>query len=157
MFAVGVSIGIVEITQATSAVADVMSAADVACYSAKDRGRNRVQLYKLDDVPERHREMHWVSRLTCACDESRFELYFQPMVPSEFIPAAQRYNVMPSIDRWVMRQAVDHVVHQIGSVVKPYTAAVNLSGVSLNDERSVRLVRRWEFIRLQSVSNRLKC
>lgn len=79
------------------------------------------------------------------------------VVPSEFIPAAQRYNVMPSIDRWVGRQAVDHVVHQIGSGVKPYTAAVNISGTSLNDERSVRLVRRWEFIRLQSVSNRLKC
>jgi diguanylate cyclase (GGDEF)-like protein/PAS domain S-box-containing protein len=159
---VGASIGIVEITNDTSTVANVMSAADVACYSAKDLGRNRVQLYKPDDVPERHREMHWVSKLARACDESRFELYFQPIVPigatvherehfelmlrlrdesgalvtpAEFIPAAERYNVMPSIDRWVVRQALDRLVHRIGAGVKPFTIAVNLSGTSLNDER----------------------
>ena len=160
--AVGVSIGIVEITADTPTVASVMSAADVACYAAKDQGRNRVQLYKPDNMPERHREMHWVSKLTRACDEGRFELFYQPIVaigknsderehfelllrlrdengarvaPAEFIPAAERYNVMPSIDRWVVRQALDRVVHRVASGVKPYTVAVNLSGTSLNDER----------------------
>jgi predicted signal transduction protein with EAL and GGDEF domain len=129
----------VEITSETPTVANVMSAADVACYAAKDQGRNRVQLYKPDNVPERHREMHWVSKLTRACDESRFELFYQPIVPiganrverehfevmlrlrdesgalvtpAEFIPAAERYNVMPSIDRWVVRQALDRLVHR---------------------------------------------
>jgi diguanylate cyclase (GGDEF)-like protein/PAS domain S-box-containing protein len=158
----GVSIGIVEITRDTPTVANVMSAADVACYSAKDSGRNRVQLYKPDDVPERHREMQWVSKLARACDESRFELFYQPIVPigatahdhehfelmlrlrdesgvlvepAEFIPAAERYNVMQSIDRWVVRQALDRLVHRVGSGVKPFTVAVNLSGTSLNDER----------------------
>ncbi len=162
MLQVGVSIGIVEITPETPTVANVMSAADVACYSAKDLGRNRVQLYKPDDVPERHREMHWVSKLARACDESRFELFYQPIVPisstanerehfelmlrlrdesgvlvtpAEFIPAAERYNVMPAIDRWVVRQALDRLVHRVGSGVKPFTIAVNLSGTSLNDER----------------------
>ena len=81
VLAVGVSVGIVEITSDTPTVASVMSAADVACYAAKDLGRNRVQLYKPDNVPERHREMHWVSKLTRACDESRFELFYQPIVP----------------------------------------------------------------------------
>ena len=158
----GVSIGIVEITGDTPTVANVMSAADVACYSAKDSGRDRVQLYKPDDVPERHREMQWVSKLARACDESRFELFYQPIVPigvttpdhehfelllrlrdesgvliapAEFIPAAERYNVMQSIDRWVVRQALDRLVHRAGSGVKPFTVAVNLSGTSLNDER----------------------
>jgi diguanylate cyclase (GGDEF)-like protein/PAS domain S-box-containing protein len=160
--AVGVSIGIVEITIDTPTVASVMSAADVACYAAKDQGRNRVQLYKPDNMPERHREMHWVSKLTRAVDDGRFELYYQPIVPigatpherehfelllrlrdesgalvapAEFIPAAERYNVMPSVDRWVVRQALDRVVHRASSGVKPYTIAVNLSGTSLNDER----------------------
>jgi diguanylate cyclase (GGDEF)-like protein/PAS domain S-box-containing protein len=162
MLEVGASIGIVEITNDTPTVANVMSAADVACYSAKDLGRNRVQLYKPDDVPERHREMHWVSKLARACDESRFELFYQPIVPigatvherehfelmlrlrdesgtlvtpAEFIPAAERYNVMPAIDRWVVRRALDRLVHRIGAGVKPFTIAVNLSGTSLNDER----------------------
>jgi diguanylate cyclase (GGDEF)-like protein/PAS domain S-box-containing protein len=162
VLAVGASIGIVEITGDTPTVASVMSAADVACYAAKDQGRNRVQLYKPDNVPERHREMHWVSKLTRACDEGRFELFYQPIAaigknsderehfelllrlrdengarvaPAEFIPAAERYNIMPSIDRWVVRQALDRVVHRVASGVKPYTVAVNLSGTSLNDER----------------------
>ncbi|MEP6883778.1 MAG: PAS domain S-box protein [Gammaproteobacteria bacterium] len=166
---VGASIGIVEITSETPTVANVMSAADVACYSAKDLGRNRVQLYKPDDVPERHREMHWVSKLARACDESRFEIYYQPIVPigtnaqehagehfelmlrlrdesgalvtpAEFIPAAERYNVMPTIDRWVIRQALDRLVHRSGTGVKPFTIAVNLSGTSLNDERFLEYV-----------------
>jgi diguanylate cyclase (GGDEF)-like protein/PAS domain S-box-containing protein len=162
VLAVGVSIGIVEITSDTPTLANVMSAADVACYAAKDQGRNRVQLYKPDSVPERHREMHWVSKLTRACDDSRFELCYQPIVPiganrcdrehfelmlrlrdesgsmispAEFIPAAERYDVMPSIDRWVVRRALDQLVHRGGSGIKPYTIAVNLSGTSLNDER----------------------
>ena len=58
-----------------------MSAADVACYAAKDLGRNRVQIYQPDDVPERHREMQWVSSLTRACEEGRLELFYQPIVP----------------------------------------------------------------------------
>jgi diguanylate cyclase (GGDEF)-like protein/PAS domain S-box-containing protein len=168
VLAVGVSIGIVQISSETPTVANVMSAADVACYSAKDSGRNRVQLYKPDDVPERHRQMHWVSKLTRACDDSSFELFYQPIVPilphyanaasheapehfelmlrlrnetgtlvtpSEFIPAAERYDIMPSIDRWVVRQALDHVVHRAGSGHRPFTVALNLSGTSLNDER----------------------
>ncbi len=162
MLAVGVSIGIVEITKETATVANLMSAADVACYTAKDAGRNRVELYQADKVPERHREMHWVSKLTRACDESSFEVFYQPIVPigattddrehfelvlrlrdesgawvtpAEFIPAAERYNVMPSIDRWVVRQALDRVVYRGASGMKPFTVAVNLSGTSLNDER----------------------
>jgi diguanylate cyclase (GGDEF)-like protein/PAS domain S-box-containing protein len=162
LLTVGVSIGIVEITRDTPTVANVMSAADVACYSAKDLGRDRVQAYKPDDVPERHREMHWVSKLTRACEEGRFDLFYQPIVPigatvqtnehfevmlrlrdesgglvapAEFIPAAERYNIMSSIDRWVVRHALERVVHRSGSGIKPYTIAVNLSGNSLNDER----------------------
>jgi len=159
---VGVSIGIVEITPETATVASVMSAADVACYEAKDQGRDRIQLYKPDDLPERHREMHWVSRLTRACDASSFDLFFQPIVsissqevprqhfelmlrlqdddgtlvtPAEFIPAAERYNIMPSIDRWVVRFTLAQVAHLQDSGVSPFTVAVNLSGTSLNDER----------------------
>jgi diguanylate cyclase (GGDEF)-like protein/PAS domain S-box-containing protein len=159
---VGVSIGIVEITGETPTVANVMSAADVACYTAKDSGRDRVEVYQPDHVPERHREMHWVSRLTRACFDGNFELFYQPIVPigstvqtrehfelmlrlrddsgalivpAQFIPAAERYNVMPAIDRWVVKHAMERIVHRTGSGLRPYTIAINLSGNSLNDER----------------------
>jgi diguanylate cyclase (GGDEF)-like protein/PAS domain S-box-containing protein len=159
---VGVSIGIVEITRDTESMAALMSAADVACYAAKDEGRNRVHVYTHDNVPERHREMQWVSRLTRACDEGRLELYFQPIVPIganrdprrnfelmlrmrdedggliqpiEFIPAAERYNVMPAIDRWVVRHAFQSLAHLVSDPHPSYTVSINLSGTSLNDER----------------------
>ncbi len=158
---VGVSIGIVEINPETESMAALMSAADVACYAAKDQGRNRVHVYQQDNVPERHREMQWVSRLTRACEEDRLELYFQPIVPIganqdvrrhyelmlrmrdeggtlvqpiEFIPAAERYNVMPGIDRWVVHQALASLAHLARDVSAAYTLSVNLSGTSLNDD-----------------------
>ena len=160
---VGASIGIVEINNDTESVASIMSAADVACYAAKDQGRNRVHVYEQDKVPERHREMQWVSRLTRAIEADRFELFFQPIVPIgtnrdahphfelmlrlreedgtlvqpiEFIPAAERYNVMPSIDRWVVERALSTLAHHKSDTEQLFfTLAINLSGTSLNDER----------------------
>jgi len=61
---IGASIGVVEITQETESVANLLSAADIACYAAKDSGRNRVHLYNSSEVSGRHREMYWVSRVT---------------------------------------------------------------------------------------------
>jgi diguanylate cyclase (GGDEF)-like protein len=160
---VGVSIGIVEINGASESIASVMSAADVACYAAKDSGRNRVHMYQTSSAPERHREMQWVSRLTRACEENRLELYYQPIVPigsnkdprghyelllrmrgengelvlpHEFIPAAERYNIMPMIDRWVVSQALGALAHyrSDGDIRHGYTLSINLSGTSLNDD-----------------------
>ncbi|HEY5758503.1 MAG TPA: EAL domain-containing protein, partial [Steroidobacter sp.] len=161
---VGVSIGIVEINSASESIGSVMAAADVACYAAKDSGRNRVHMYQYGSAPERHREMQWVSRLTRACEENRLELYYQPIVPigttrdtrghyelllrmrgehgqlvmpAEFIPAAERYNVMPMIDRWVVSQALGALAHYRGDgdPRHGYTLSINLSGTSLNDDR----------------------
>jgi diguanylate cyclase (GGDEF)-like protein/PAS domain S-box-containing protein len=161
---VGASIGIVEINSRSESIGSVMSAADVACYAAKDSGRNRVHMYQYGAAPERHREMQWVSRLTRACEENRLELYYQPIVPiganrdprghyellvrmrgeqgelvlpAEFIPAAERYNVMPMIDRWVVSQALGALAHYRtdGDARQGYTLSINLSGTSLNDDR----------------------
>ena len=109
-----------------------MSAADVACYVAKDLGRNRIHVYEERDAAERHQEMQWVARINRALEEGRFELFFQPIVPidpaldawphyelllrmrdergeivppSAFIPAAERYNLMPMVDRWVVSRS----------------------------------------------------
>src|SRR5690348_7231040 len=133
---VGASVGVVQITAETESVANVMSAADIACYAAKDEGRNRVHLYESDGISHpRHREMHWVARVTRAAEENRLELFFQPIrpiaragatafheltvrlrdddgrlvSPGEFIPAAERYNVMSVIDRWVVQRAIERL------------------------------------------------
>jgi EAL domain-containing protein (putative c-di-GMP-specific phosphodiesterase class I) len=146
-----------------------MSAADIACYAAKDEGRNRIHVYEQDGVSHRHREMHWVARVTRAVEENRLELFFQPIVPvgvpaanagtlprfheltvrlrdddghlvppSEFIPAAERYNVMSIIDRWVVMRAVELLKarQQSGAPL----LAVNLSGTSLNEQSFAEFV-----------------
>jgi EAL domain-containing protein (putative c-di-GMP-specific phosphodiesterase class I) len=161
---IGVSIGVVEINKDSESIVNVMSAADVACYAAKDSGRNRVHTYQHGEIPERHREMHWVSRITKACEENRLELYYQPIVPIgnnhdahghyellirmrgengelvspvEFIPAAERYNLMPVIDRWVVQHALGSLAQYRSEHPEQvaYTVAINLSGTSLNDDR----------------------
>jgi len=161
---VGVSIGLAEIGADSETPASIMSAADVACYSAKESGRNRVQTYTEGRAPERHREMQWVSRINRACEEDRLVLLCQPIVPirrgvrmqrhfelllrmrdesgqlvqpAEFIPAAERFNLMPVIDRWVVHQACTHFVHRRRETGQRahFTLAVNLSPTTINDER----------------------
>jgi diguanylate cyclase (GGDEF)-like protein/PAS domain S-box-containing protein len=163
---VGASIGIVQIRADTENVASVMSAADIACYAAKDAGRNRIHVYGADGASHRHKEMHWVARVTQATENDRLELYFQPIValadgpgrafheltvrlrddtgelvaPTEFIPAAERYNVMSAIDRWVVERAIT-LLHERQRSGKPLPLlAVNLSGTSLNDQSFVDFV-----------------
>ena len=80
-FNVGVSVGVVNVSDASLTLAAVLSAADAACYMAKDNGRNRVQVYRPDsnEVALRHGEMEWVNRLHRALAEHRFCLFAQPL------------------------------------------------------------------------------
>jgi EAL domain-containing protein (putative c-di-GMP-specific phosphodiesterase class I) len=159
---VGVSIGIVAVEAASDSVGSVMSAADVACYVAKDLGRNRIHVYEERDAAERHQEMQWVARINRALEEKRFELFFQPIVPidptvdawphyelllrlrdergeivlpSAFIPAAERYNLMPMLDRWVVSQTLETLAYRGDTGGDPYMLSINLSGTTLNDAR----------------------
>ncbi len=158
---VGASIGIVQVKRDTASSASLMSAADIACYAAKEQGRNRIHVYESGGASSREREMHWATRITRAVEENRLELYFQPILPiaeggglppfhelmvrlrdedgrlilpGEFIPAAERYNVMPSIDRWVVLQATAILRRQRELAGETPLLAVNLSGNSLNDQ-----------------------
>ena len=157
---VGASVGVVEITRDTENVASIMTAADIACYTAKDGGRNRIHVYDAGGVSARHREMHWVARVARAVEENRLEIFFQPIVatalprprnffeltvrlrsedgvlvpPGEFIPAAERYNAMAIIDQWMVASAVDLLrVRQRSGAPLPLLA-VNVSGTSLNEQ-----------------------
>lgn len=162
------SIGVVMINAESSSVSSVLSSADVACYSAKDRGRNQVHLYQDSDASTRHEEMKWVSRISSAVEDERFELYYQPIVgtstetsgerhyelllrmrdesgslvqPNQFIPAAERYNMMSLLDRWVIRETLERIADRDGvDGIARYTVAINLSGTSLSEDRFLEFV-----------------
>ncbi|WP_166359098.1 EAL domain-containing protein [Pseudomonas akapageensis] len=131
-FVTTVSIGVVHIAQAPTSLEASLRAADMACYMAKEKGRNRVQVYHADDseLSLRFGEMAWVQRLHMALEENRFCLYAQEIaalgvsdnpgghieillrlhdetgrviLPDSFIPAAERYGLMTAIDSWVVQ------------------------------------------------------
>ena len=162
-FEIGVSIGVIGITIDNAEMSQVLSSADVACYAAKDSGRNRVHIYEPSDeaVRERYGQMHWTARISKALDEDRFQLYQQPIVgvsensrdhleillrmvdedgniipPGAFMPAAERYGLMPDIDRWVIDKVFDFMGKEDPADPIKGTdrvIAINLSGDSIND------------------------
>ena len=166
--AVRISIGVVMVTVDTADVASLMSSADVACYSAKDQGRNQVHLYRDSDASVRHEEMKWVSRITNAVEDERLELFYQPIIginerrgrvrghyelllrmrdesgmlvsPDQFIPAAERYNLMSTLDRWVIHTALSQLADRDAVDEARYTLAINLSGTSLSEDRFLEFV-----------------
>jgi diguanylate cyclase (GGDEF)-like protein len=164
LFEIGVSIGFVSITPETADMAHVLSAADAACYVAKENGRNRMHEYQPDDsaLAERYGEMQWVHRIHKAFAEHRFCLYHQPIrplraeyqndpplceifirmieedgrlaSPAGFIPAAERYHLIGSIDRWVVHAAFVSLACRALSHEDETCFAINLSGQSLGDD-----------------------
>jgi len=169
VYLVGASIGLVEIDAHWPDPAQVMSAADAACYAAKDAGRNKVRLYRHgdEDVARRRGEMEWVGRLTRAMEENLLRLYYQPIValggngmpphyellirledgeepilPMAFIPAAERYQLMPQLDRWVIEQALGRRAGGLaGLPAEACVLGINLSGASLSDARFQAFIR----------------
>ena len=164
-FEVGASIGLVAIDEHSKSTSELLSAADQACYVAKEQGRNRVHVYQETDLvlAKRHGDILWVSRLNDAFDKQRFQLFVQPIVslkgadvqhaevllrmlddgnrlilPGAFIPAAERYDLMLSIDRWVIETVCQYLMTQrqrAGSLIDTRVLSINLSGVSLNDDQ----------------------
>ena len=168
-FTVGVSIGIVQINMYSNLNA-ILSAADTACYVAKDQGRNRIHCYKDndDELLEREGQIEWVHRINHALDENRFKLYYQPIYsfstnkcshyeilvrlidendfiipPMAFIPAAERYNLMNLIDCWIFRNTlglISHFFKKKDTSNKPLFA-INLSAQSLCDDNFLDFVK----------------
>lgn len=173
-FETAVSIGLVPITRDYHSLTEVMSFADSACYLAKEKGGSRYHVYKADDdaLIRRQGEMQWVHRITQAYSEKRFVLYAQEIVPlqgdktgprhyeillrmldergelvlpMEYIRAAERYNMMADLDRWVVHNAFglinDYLQKKRADPSLPAKRfAVNLSGQSLGDERTREFV-----------------
>ena len=160
-YQISASIGIAEITAETRHEL-IMSQADLACHVAKEGGRNRFLVYdnKDKEILSHADQMDWLSRITHALENDQFVLYAQPIVPveqnslsrnsyelliriaedgkiilpGEFLPAAERYNKMIDIDRWVVSKAISMIKNQEGFLDKVDHISINLSGQSLASE-----------------------
>ncbi|MGH8549454.1 MAG: EAL domain-containing protein [Methylococcales bacterium] len=161
-FNIGASIGVVPIEASTGTITELMVKADSACYAAKDRGRNRIHIYSEDDLELaiRQGEMQWVSKIHEALEDNRFVLYAQPIVPltresgsgkhfeilirlvsedgqmtlpGAFFPAAERFNLAPRLDRWVVENTLNWLVSNPACLKDLSMCSINLSGHSLGD------------------------
>jgi diguanylate cyclase (GGDEF)-like protein len=170
-FEIGTSIGIALISLDQDGTDCSLSAADSACQIAKKRGRNIIQVYVgSTECSQLTRESAWVSRITKAFEDDRFRLFYQNILPigseygcfdhreilirmvdedgqhiepGEFIPSAEKYHLMPLIDRWVVRTMFsnnaeswrkNHEILQTSYERHSPLCCINLSGASLNDE-----------------------
>lgn len=172
-FSVGVSIGLVPIVDSSGNVQEILSAADAACYAAKDAGRNRIHVYSSDDqtMAKRRGEMQWVNRINQALEEDRLRLYQQKIVstnapnqnghyelllrmsdekgklipPGAFLPAAERFGLSTKIDQWVVNKALSWLAQHPAKLEALRICAINLSGQSLgNDEFMESLLKNLE-------------
>jgi EAL domain-containing protein (putative c-di-GMP-specific phosphodiesterase class I) len=165
-FTLGASIGIAPIPATVTSCEEILSRADSACFLAKESGRNRIQVYTEEDdkLLTQQREMHWVSRINLALEENRFQLYFQEIIPlssqensfikygeillrmldkegdivspNNFLPAAERYNMITLIDEWV----VDKTIGWLAKHNRKIKLSVNLSGMSLSNHDFLNFV-----------------
>ncbi|MGH8380590.1 EAL domain-containing protein [Pseudomonas sp.] len=171
-FMTTVSLGLVHIAQVPTTLEASLRAADMACYMAKEKGRNRVQVYHADDseLSMRFGEMAWIQRLHVALEENRFCLYAQEIaalgphegaghieillrlqdesgriiLPDSFIPAAERYGLMTALDRWVVRSVFKVIRQSLDEQRDGPLAmcAINLSGSSIGDDKFLEYLRR---------------
>ena len=160
VFKVGASIGLIEITpDQIHTLGDLLSRVDSACYAAKGDGGNCIHIYRADDrlIEDRNSQMQWVSRINTALQHNTFVLYMQPLAglkmndeqhcellirmqgengklypPGSFLPIAERYHLMPQIDRWVVNAALT-IIARKGAAFN-MVCAINLSGQSLSQE-----------------------
>jgi diguanylate cyclase (GGDEF)-like protein/PAS domain S-box-containing protein len=159
---ISASVGLVGIDRTCEGVTAALSMADMACYAAKDAGRNRIHVYHTESIPvlAKQGEMRWVTRINDAFRENRFQLSLQPIVPvgdpgklgdhyevllrmrdetgniilpGQFLHAAERYNLATNVDRWVIRHTLEWLASDSRIFEQLHLCGINLSGQSFGD------------------------
>jgi len=159
IFEVSISIGAAEMDKDSENASVMMSAADMACYTAKDLGKDRVHVYRKTDTElnARRKEMYWVSHLSQALKQNRLSLYQQEIMPvtqesgdvrrvevllrlfdadgrvipaRNFLPAIERYGLINAVDRWVVQECLSIIANGEASDTTIY--AINISGPSMS-------------------------
>jgi diguanylate cyclase (GGDEF)-like protein/PAS domain S-box-containing protein len=156
---VSASIGIAMIDRQTSTSEDILSHADLACNMAKQQGRNRINLYDPADLnkADMAADMGWATQVRAMLEHDRFQLVFQPIIatsdgeildyevlvrmvcddgqiilPGGFMPAAERFGLIHSVDRWIVRRAIEQL-HQLHLQGQQTSFSINLSGKAFED------------------------
>jgi len=159
-FEVGASIGLAKLDSTVASLAEIMRNADTACYISKEEGRNRIHLFDPndEDIKKRQGELQWMQHIKDALKNNNFVLHCQSIVniensgekhceillrllnsdgtivpPMSFIPAAERYEIMPSIDRWVITHTIDFLTRN-REMINNHIFTINLSGQSLGQK-----------------------
>ncbi len=159
-FSVGISIGLVLIDQHAVSSSQLLSDADSACYAAKAKGRNQVALFQPqdDEMLQQREQLKWASVIPEALQQNRFRLYFQKIIclngssdhggeillrmvdqannmimPDRFIPAAERFDLMTAIDRWVVEATFSWLEEHQNKFAAGLSLSINLSGRSISD------------------------
>jgi diguanylate cyclase (GGDEF)-like protein/PAS domain S-box-containing protein len=170
IFNIGVSVGLVEIGRGGGVIEDLMNSADSACYVAKKQGGVHVHVYSArEEASARHSgEIHWLQKLQGALRDNKFELYYQPIVhaqiggvrgpalevfvrmegengqppapPAEFIRAAERYRLMPYVDRWVVQTVLSALGRGGMKLPVGRSVAINIAGQTLADSEFLEFV-----------------
>lgn len=163
-FQASVSIGVAAINDPRVDLPHAMAVAETACKAAKDRGRNRVELYQASDLSliRRYEDVNIAPSLRAAISENRLRLdaqliaplpgaaavtpHFELLLrmidergetvgPGRFLSAAVRYQLMPAVDQWVIQETLKQLApHQALLADAPVVFSVNLSGQSLGEE-----------------------
>jgi diguanylate cyclase (GGDEF)-like protein/PAS domain S-box-containing protein len=163
IFNIGISVGLVEISHTSGSIQDLMSAADSACYMAKQQGRGQVHVYSSRDeaVARERGDIQWLRQLQTALHEDGFQLALQPIIAmggradtgpavevfirladgrsrptnsADFLRPARRYQMMPQIDQWVINAALTAVASGEIKLPSQRSCAINLSSQTLSDE-----------------------
>jgi len=166
-FSVSVSIGLAEVSNELSTLESIIFASDSCCISAKESGKNQIRSYSPDDntVALERNEALWISRIHQGLVDDHFRLFRQSITridkkeeehfeilirlqddsggywpPNLFLPVAERNDLMPKIDAWVVTKALDWLAYQTLPNDKAYCMNINLSAASLADQNFQRFL-----------------
>jgi len=169
-FRIGVSIGVVSITATSDGAAELLKAADTACYTAKDEGRDRVHVYRPENsgCDRQRKKVQWASRISSALEQDRLRLYSQPIIPlnsrdqqnvhheillrledengeiilpNAFLGAAERYKMLIQLDCWVIGHTFEWLAAHPQQTQRTQLCTINLADQSLRDKAFSRFVQ----------------
>ncbi len=156
------SLGVIPLDSNYGELSDVLRAADAACFTAKDKGKNQVSLLEQGQklINRDRSQIQWVEKIRDCLNRQSFELHIQEIrplddlnevvicenllrvndengliLPSQYMPSLERYHMMPEIDRWVVKASLELLAYGKATMDKYKVVTINLSEQSVSNEK----------------------